>query len=130
MGLFDRRGAVVVPVEPQSSLDLFRKLEQKVRPRLPLLGDRVPAVNESGSFRCGASLRSRGPPGKRNLNPYRCSVAMSPIVFTSGTTAEPKDVVITHRNLAAQLQPIENQIAPYRKYLRFLRHCGFSILCR
>lgn len=39
---------MVVPVEPQSSLDLFRKMEQKVRPRLLLLGDRVPAVNSSG----------------------------------------------------------------------------------
>src|SRR5208337_3457521 len=27
-------------------------------------------------------------------------------------------VVITHRNLAAQLRPIEDQIAPYRKYVR------------
>ena len=37
-------GVIVVPVEPQSSLELFRKLEQKVRPRLVLLGDRVPNV--------------------------------------------------------------------------------------
>ena len=43
---------------------------------------------------------------------------MAEIVFTSGTTAGPKGVVITHRNLAAQLRPIEDQIRPYRKYIR------------
>ena len=40
------------------------------------------------------------------------------IVFTSGTTAEPKGVIVTHRNLAAQLAPIDAQFAPYRKYVR------------
>jgi hypothetical protein len=30
-------------LDPQSSLDLFHRIEQRVRPRLVLLGDRVPA---------------------------------------------------------------------------------------
>jgi len=32
------------------------------------------------------------------------------IVFTSGTTAEPKGVRITHRNLMANLTPLEQEI--------------------
>ena len=40
------------------------------------------------------------------------------VVFTSGTTAEPKGVLITHRNLAANLRPIEDQFGPYLKYVR------------
>src|SRR5262249_42303644 len=40
------------------------------------------------------------------------------IVFTSGTTAEPKGVVITHRNLTANLEPVAREVAKYRKYAR------------
>ncbi len=43
---------------------------------------------------------------------------MAEVVFTSGTTAEPKGVAITHRNLAANLPAIEDRFAPYRKYVR------------
>jgi long-chain acyl-CoA synthetase len=38
------------------------------------------------------------------------------IIFTSGTTAEPKGVVLSHANVLANLAPIESEIAKYRKY--------------
>ncbi len=112
-------GVIVVPVEPQSSLELFRKLEQKVRPRLVLLGDRVPNVPSSRDLAVWrlSKIEQAGEPTHLDPIPlYADDVAE--IVFTSGTTAEPKGVIITHRNLAAQLRPIEDQIAPYRKYVR------------
>src|SRR6202035_3370899 len=40
------------------------------------------------------------------------------IVFTSGTTAEPRGVVLTHGNLLANLAPIEREIEKYRRYER------------
>jgi len=40
------------------------------------------------------------------------------IVFTSGTTAEPRGVVLTHANLLANLEPIEKEIERYRRYER------------
>src|SRR5206468_7432965 len=47
------------------------------------------------------------------------------IVFTSGTTAEPRGVVISHGNVLANIAPLEEQIAGYSKYLRFVHPLRF-----
>jgi long-chain acyl-CoA synthetase len=40
------------------------------------------------------------------------------IIFTSGATAEPKGVVIRHRNVLANIVPVEREIEKYRGYAR------------
>jgi long-chain acyl-CoA synthetase len=47
------------------------------------------------------------------------------IIFTSGTTAEPKGVVITHANVLANLAPLDTEIRKYLKYERFLHPVRF-----
>ncbi len=47
------------------------------------------------------------------------------IVFTSGTTAEPKGVVLTHANVAGNLSPIATEIEKYLKYERFFHPLRF-----
>ena len=47
------------------------------------------------------------------------------IVFTSGTTADPKGVVITHRNVLANLEPLEAEINKYLKYERIVHPLRF-----
>lgn len=47
------------------------------------------------------------------------------IVFTSGTTAQPKGVVISHGNVLANVAPLERQIRPYLKYERFVHPVRF-----
>ena len=47
------------------------------------------------------------------------------IVFTSGTTAEPKGVVLTHANVVGNLAPIETEIRKYLKYERLVHPIRF-----
>jgi long-chain acyl-CoA synthetase len=47
------------------------------------------------------------------------------IIFTSGTTAEPKGFVLTHRNVLASLQPIEDEISKYLNYERWVHPLRF-----
>ncbi len=47
------------------------------------------------------------------------------IVFTSGTTAEPKGVVLTHANVAGNIAPIETEMSKYLKYERLVHPIRF-----
>ena len=58
-------------------------------------------------------------------SPLRATI-LAEIIFTSGATADPKGVIITHRNILANIVPVETEIRKYRRYggpffpLRFL----------
>ena len=47
------------------------------------------------------------------------------IVFTSGTTAEPRGVVITHGNVLSNLEPLEREIQKYLKWERLVHPVRF-----
>ncbi|HUA17528.1 MAG TPA: AMP-binding protein [Bryobacteraceae bacterium] len=113
-------GVVLVPVDQLSSTDFLQKIKNRVRPRAILLGNRVPALPGDGRtllWRLAEIEQSPAtwPPAEATAS-SRDDIAE--IVFTSGTTAEPKGVLITHRNLAASIRPIEDLIGPYLRYLR------------
>src|SRR5581483_8723140 len=95
-------GVVVVPVEPQSSKNLADRIAAKARTKIALTADLLSEI-EQGS----APAMDAVPLELDDI---------AEIVFTSGTTAEPKGVVITHRNLLANLEPVAQEIDKYRKY--------------
>ncbi len=112
-------GIVLVPLDPQSSTDLFHRIEQKSQPRVIMTGDRVgPAPDSSVPVWRLSEIEQAPLPGEPppvEQAPID-SDDIAEIVFTSGTTAEPKGVVITHRNLVANLEPVEREVPKYRKY--------------
>jgi len=108
-------GVVVVPVDPQSSAALCRRIENKSGARVVLIGERVASPDSAAPVwhlpeieqAQNAAALAPAPLDENDI---------AEIVFTSGTTAEPKGVVITHRNLLANLEPVAGEIAKYQKY--------------
>jgi long-chain acyl-CoA synthetase len=125
-------GVIVVPVDYRSSADLVRRIQHTVQGRILMLGDEVSPMEDITSWRL-ADLDWTGnpapPPG-----PAIARDDVAEILFTSGTTAEPKGVIITHRNILANIVPVEHEVRKYRKYgapffpIRFLNLLPLSHL--
>ena len=115
------RGVVPVPLDDAGSLDFAQRVERDVAPKL-IVGSAAHLTALDGAvpqFRLEdftATLPPQPdfsePEGLRESDPLQ-------IVFTSGTTGDPKGVVHTHRNVLASLRPIEREAQKYLKYERF-----------
>jgi long-chain acyl-CoA synthetase len=114
------QGIVAVPIDYRASEDFLRRVARIVRARVLLSGDDVrfvPRDEDAGlAVWPMAEFDWRGRATVPDATITRDDVAE--IIFTSGATAEPKGVVITHRNLLANIVPVEREILKYRKYAR------------
>ena len=119
-------GAVAVPIDYRSSPEFVMKVRGIVDARLILAGDdvpREPTITGAEAWRMSdLDWSADGPIPDVAID--RDDVAQ--IVFTSGATAEPKGVLIRHRNILANTVPVAKEIDKYKKYawpfkpLRFL----------
>jgi long-chain acyl-CoA synthetase len=110
-------GVVVVPIDYRSSPDLLARVATIVAAKLVLVGHDVPPIDDAVQAPIWRLQEWEWAGGE----PPRVAVQrddMAEIIFTSGATAEPKGVVITHKNVLANIVPVEREVLKYRKWAR------------
>ena len=108
-------GVIAVPIDYRSSPEFVQRIDQIVNARAILIGDE-PSLAASEKTWTFASLNEDGPTTLLSAGVQPDQTAE--IIFTSGATAEPKGVIITHRNILANIIPVEGEVKKYLKYAR------------
>lgn len=122
------RGVIVVPLDLQTETGFFKRVQKQVGAKLALCDTATSGLVEPAlpviqlpEVKSQIAHHSSRPYSITDIG-YDDTVE---IVFTSGTTAEPKGVVITHRNLMANLTPLEREIRRYLKWERLVHPIRF-----
>ena len=119
-------GAVIVPVDHASSSDFARRVAMEVNAKVAFCGDEpskclsVPGISLDSLSSLIArhdSLPYPSPPLSRQDT--------LEIIFTSGTTAEPRGVVLSHGNVLANVEPLQHEIQKYLKYEKLVHPIRF-----
>ena len=111
-----------MPIDYRSSAEFVARVRTLVHARVVLIGDEVQAASsDEKTFDNAEEWRLsdvdwRGDGPMPTVPASRDDVVQ--IIFTSGATAEPKGVVIRHRNVLANIVPVEQEIRKYRRYAR------------
>jgi long-chain acyl-CoA synthetase len=121
------RGVVAVPLDAAGSSDFANRIVKDVSPKLIVGDHRLLASLEGDTPQLLLSELTVKLPAQPSFAVSDSVNEQTPfqIIFTSGTTAEPKGIVLTHRNVLASLQPIEDEIAKYLKYERWVHPLRF-----
>ncbi len=121
------RGAVTVPIDHGSTAEFAARVAREVNAKLVF---RSRALPDTGLADRSIILESLAePPAQRDLSPYAAPPLsrqdILEIIFTSGTTAEPRGVVISHGNVLANIEPVEREIQKYLRYERVFHPLRF-----
>ena len=121
------RGVVVVPMDRIASPDFVRRVSLQVGPKLFVCSrelERHASGTPSLTFETLPATLARHSWDRYAPLELKWEDA-GEIVFTSGTTSDPKGVVISHANILANLRPLENEIRKYLKCERLVHPLRF-----
>jgi long-chain acyl-CoA synthetase len=122
------RGVLVVPLDAGGGADFAKRVAADTNPKL-IVGDQplIVALPDTIPQLVLDDLASALPVASQNDVGLASLDLDTPlqILFTSGTTSEPKGVVHTHRNVLASVAPIEREMQKYLRYERFVHPLRF-----
>ncbi len=138
-------GAVAVPMDDGATVEFAARVARETSVRVVVAADGKPSLDPAIRVLKLEDLadRARRPravvvqriPGEPRRPNYEYLADepvtrnhIAQILFTSGTTAEPRGVVLTHGNFLANLEPLERGIDPYRKYEKWFHPLRFVSL--
>jgi long-chain acyl-CoA synthetase len=129
------RGVVVVPMDDGASADFAGRVAVQVEAKLWVCSRKHAGdVSEAGGGPVVVLEEVKIPSSRKGREKWGTldqsfeavgRLDILQIVFTSGTTAEPKGVVITHGNVLANIAPLEREMQAYLKYERWVHPVRF-----
>jgi long-chain acyl-CoA synthetase len=120
------RGVVIVPLDHGATREFASRVAREVQAKIAFRGRGQHEIAGLATI----SLDSLADiVARHNARPYESPVLSRQdtleIIFTSGTTAEPRGVVISHGNVLANTERLDGEIQKYRRYERVFHPIRF-----
>jgi long-chain acyl-CoA synthetase len=115
-------GVVVIPLDVRSSPDFVSRIIQQTAPKIVFCSrqtsDDLPDSGAPTIALEGLEALLEGRPAQRN-GPSIAAEDTAELMFTSGTTGDPKGVILTHRNLVSNIMACR-EVVPINSSNRLL----------
>jgi long-chain acyl-CoA synthetase len=121
------RGAVIVPIDHAGTAEFASRVAREVNANLMIRSRALPECAPQIEAIVLESLSEITAKHASSLYPAADVSHQDTleIIFTSGTTAEPRGVVISHGNVLANIEPLQREIQKYLRYERFFHPIRF-----